>query len=127
MPNRRGVSRAVVLLAIIAVALLIAIAIPIVLNRTNNMARDVDDLYAQSAEDEARLKWMDEYTPFSGFYDTENKRFIEPGTNMIKITPYGTSKENEGKVIYVKVDDKGNITTKWTRQDDVTVLGTAQK
>lgn len=120
--DRRGVSRAVVLLAIVAVALLLAIAIPIALSKTNNMARDVDDFYVQSARDEARLKWMDEYTPFSAFYDSENKRFIEAGTNMIKINPYGTSKENEGMILYVKVDDEGNISTKWTYQDDETIL-----
>ena len=115
--NRSGISRAVVILTIIAVALIIAIAIPVVLSRTDAVKRDMDDLYVKAAEDEAYLRWVQEYEPFTAIYDSENKKFIDTGAPKWIVTPYGTSKEHEGMVLFVKVDENGDISTKWVFQD----------
>ncbi len=118
MVNTRGISRAVVLLALIAVALIIAIAVPILQGKSDSAARDVDDLYVQAAMDEAHLRWMQEYKAFSAIYDSENKKFIDTGSRRTLVTPYGTAKEHEGMVLFVKVDGDGNISTKWIDQKD---------
>ena len=120
--NRRGIARAVVLLAVIALALIIAIAVPLVLKRTQSVAKDVDALYIQAAEDDAYLRWVQDGRPFSAIYDSENKRFIDIEGGMKKVDPYGTSKEHEGMVVYVKVDANGNIKTRWVYQDDETIF-----
>ncbi len=120
MLNRRGISRAVVLLTIIAVALIIAIAVPVARSRSQKVKRDMDDLYVRTAEDDAYLRWALENKPFSAIYDSENKRFIDISTKMSKAPPYGTAKEHEGMVIFVKVDEEGNIYTKWVNQEEDT-------
>ncbi len=120
--NRRGIARAVVLLAVIALALIIAIAVPLVRKRTQSVARDVDALYIQAAEDDSYLRWVQDGNPFSAIYDSENKKFIDIENGMKKVDPYGTSKEHEGMVIYVKVDANGNIKTRWVYQDDETIF-----
>ena len=117
MLNQKGISRAVVLLSIIALMLLIAIAVPIVLSKTEQVAKDMDDLYVKAAEDEAYLRWVQDSKPFSGIYDTENKKFIEGNQDISEVTAYGTSKGHEGQVIYLKIDEKGNISTKWVDKD----------
>ena len=118
MFNRRGISRAVVLLAIIAIALIIAIAVPVVQSKKESMARSLDDLYVNSAEDEAYLRWVQENSSFSAIYDSENKTFIETGATMRTVTPYGEAKEHEGMVLFVKVSDNGSISTKWVYQEN---------
>jgi hypothetical protein len=116
--NRRGVSRAVVLLSIIALALIIAIAIPIVQNKSESVARDVDDLYVQQAEDDAFIRWIQDNTAFTALYDSENKRFVDVGTGMDQVPAYGTSKEHKGQIVFVRVDESGNIYTKWVYPED---------
>ncbi len=116
LSNNRGVSRAVVLLALIAAALLIAIIVPVVQNKNDDYARSVDDLYVKAAEDDAYLQWIQTEKPFSAIYDSENKKFIEAEIGRNIIPPYGTSREHEGMVVYVTVDDNGNIRTKWVDQ-----------
>ncbi len=116
--NRRGISRAVVLLTIIALALIIAIAVPIVRSKTQNVAGDMDDLYVRTATDDAQLRWMLDNRSFTAIYDSENKQFVDIATGMKQVPPYGTAKEHEGMVILVKVDESGNITTKWIVQGE---------
>lgn len=116
MLNRRGISRAVVLLTLIAIALIIAIAVPVVQSKKEEMARSVDELYVKAAKDEAYLRWVQDNNPFSAIYDSENKIFIEKGSGMRIVTPYGEMKEHVGMVLFVKVDEKGNISTKWVDQ-----------
>ncbi len=109
-------------MAVIALALIIAIAVPLVRKRTQSVARDVDALYIQAAEDDSYLRWVQDGNPFSAIYDSENKKFIDIENGMKKVDPYGTSKEHEGMVIYVKVDANGNIKTRWVYQDDETIF-----
>ncbi len=122
MLNRKGIARAVVLLAVIALALIIAIAVPLVRSKTQGVAKDMDDLYIRAAEDDSYLRWVQEGRPFSAIYDSENKRFIDIEGGMKKVEPYGTSQGHEGMVIYVKVDENGNIKTRWVYQDDETIF-----
>ncbi len=114
--NRRGISRAVVLLTIVALALIIAIAVPVAHSKKEEMARSVDDLYVKAAEDEAYLRWVQDGQPFSAVYDSENKNFIDVASGMRKANPYGELKEHAGMVLFVKVDNEGNISTKWVDQ-----------
>ncbi len=122
MLNTRGIARAVVLLAVIALALIIAIAVPLVQKRTQGVAKDMDDLYIQAAEDDSYLRWVQEGRPFSAIYDSENKRFVDIENGMKMVNPYGTSEQHEGMVIFVKVDVNGNIKTRWVYQDDETIF-----
>ncbi len=115
--NRRGISRAVVLLSIIATALIIAIAVPVIQSRKESMDSSLDDLYVKAAEDEAYLKWVQDNEPFSAIYDSENKTFVDKRTAMVTVTPYGTNREHEGMVLYVRVDESGNISTKWVQKE----------
>ncbi len=120
MLNRRGVSRAVVLLALIALVLIIAIAVPVVQSKKEDYARSVDDLYVKAAEDDAYLRWVQADKPFTAIYDSENKRFVDTKDARKKVTAYGTSKDHVGMVVFVKVDDKGNITTRWVNPESDT-------
>ena len=65
--NRRGISRAVVLLIIIALALIIANAVPVAHSKKEEMARSVDELYVKAAEDEAYLRWVRMDSPFQPY------------------------------------------------------------
>ncbi len=118
MLDQKGISRAVVLLTIIALALIIAIAVPFVQMKKESVARDMDDLYVQTAEDDAYLRWVLEDKPFAAIYDSENNRFIDMATAMEKATPYGNSKEHIGKVLFVRVNEEGKIYTEWVIQGE---------
>ncbi len=116
--NRRGTSRAIVILAIIASALIIAILVPVVMNALDGKAREADDLHVQTAVNSARLRFVQENVPFNALYDSENKRFVDIGKGTEKVEPYGNSKQNEGKIIYLRVDENGDVYTKWVYPDD---------
>ena len=116
--NRRGVSRAIVILSIIAAALIIAILTPVVMNAIDGKARDADALHVQTAINSARLRFVQENVPFNALYDSENKQFVDVGTGVEKVEPYGNSKEHEGQVIYLRVDENGEVFTKWVYPED---------
>ncbi len=116
--NGRGISRAVVLLAVVALALAVAIAVPVVKSRQEKMNRSLDDLYVKAAEDDAYLRWVQGSGPFKALYDSENKRFEDIRSGMPEVPPYGTAEEHEGMVLYVSVDEDGNIFTQWIDQTE---------
>ncbi len=118
MLNRRGISRAVVLLAIIATALIIAILVPVAENVIEDKARDADELHVQTAENSAKLRFVQDGEPFIAIYDCENKKFDDLGTASSIAAPYGNTKEHEGQVIYVRVDKNGDVFTKWVYPED---------
>ena len=118
MLNRRGISRAVVLLTLIAVAIIIAIAVPVVQSKMESAARDADTLHEITAENSAKLRFVQEGIPFSAIYDCENKQFVDFGTGVSFVEPYGNSKIHEGKVLLVRVDESGKVYTKWVNPED---------
>lgn len=118
MLNKRGVSRAVVLLAIIAACLIIAIIIPVATGVVERRAREADDLHEQTAINSARLRFVQEEIPFNAIYDCENKQFVDLGTGVGVVEPYGNSKEHEGLVIYLRVNEKGEVFIKWVDPKD---------
>ncbi len=118
MLNRRGISRAVVLLTIIAACLIIAILIPIASGELDIKAREADELHEQTATNSARLRFVQEGEPFNAIYDCENKQFVDLGTGASVVEPYGNSKKHEGLVIYIRVDKSGEVFIKWVDPKD---------
>lgn len=118
MLNRRGISRAIVLLSIIAACLIIAILIPVVSSVLDSKAREADELHEQTAINSARLRFVQEEIPFNAIYDCENKQFVDLGTGVGVVEPYGNSKEHEGLVIYLRVNEKGEVFIKWVDPKD---------
>ena len=108
-----GVSRLVVLLAVIAALLIMAIIIPKVAKSTDEKAEEADSYYVIAAEKEAERRWMETYEAFSAYYDAENKKLKNTASDAEKIKPYGTSKNHEKKIVFVSVDDEGKIKTTW--------------
>ena len=116
MFDQKGMARAVVLLAVIATALLIAIVVPVVRQRTDAAAKDMEDLYEQAAKDDAYLVFVQEGKSFTAIYDSENKRFVDERSSSERVNPYGVTKEHEGMILIVTVDTGGNIKTRWSKQ-----------
>ncbi len=118
MLNRRGIARAVVLLAIIAALLVLAILVPVVLKALDSRAVQADELQEQTAYNAARLRFVQENVDFTALFDNENKQFVDTGTGTKMVTPYGNSKEHEGQVIFVRVDKSGEVHLKWVNPED---------
>ena len=118
MLNRRGVSRAIVILSIIAAMLIIAILTPFVKNAIDRRAIEADNLHVQTAVNSARLRFVQENVAFNAIYDCENKKFVDVGTGVEKVEPYGNAKVHEGQVLYLRVDESGEVFTKWVYPEE---------
>ena len=108
-----GMSRLVVILAIIAVALIGLIAYPISKSIMNNRANEVDANYITTATKEAQVEYLNNYKGFTAVFDTETKKFVDETTAKKTVNPYGTSKEHQGKYLLITVNDKGDVSAEW--------------
>lgn len=113
--STKGISYIIVLLFIIAIALVLAIVIPIIRENANEDLNAMDDRYVATAEKEAKVLFSQDGSGFSAVFDTETKKFYSEQEAGYKVKPYGTSKEHRGKYILVTVDGSGNITSEWIK------------
>ena len=111
--NQKGISRLVVLVAMIALALVAVIAIKAILNTTEKALEDVDAQLVVTAEHEALLEHTRNDLITEVVYDAENKSFVDPNEAKIKVEPYGSSKKNKGKYLLITIIDDDNISSQW--------------
>jgi len=113
MNNSKGISRAIVIFGIIAVALVGLIVYPIIQKSANDRANEVDSNYITTATKEAQVQYLNNYKGFTAVFDTETKKFVDETDAKKTVNPYGTSKEHQGKYLLITVNDKGNVSAEW--------------
>lgn len=110
--NEKGAVAAIFLiLGALILIMLVLIFAPDFSGAGEDFKQQEDRAHVQTAEDSARLKFS-ATGAFTAIYDYTNKRFVT-GVNGRNLEPYGKSKENIGKVIYVEVNSSGKIKTYW--------------
>ena len=113
--NQKGISRIVVLVAFIAVALIVIIVIRMFGNGAEQALEDVDEQLVITAEHEARLEYTRNDLISEVVYDAENKTFVDPMEARTLVTPYGSSKKNKGKYLLITITDGENISSQWVK------------
>ena len=113
LKSNKGVSRLIVIVAVIAIALVGLVILPLANKYANDRANETDAYYVTTAEREARVEFIQNRMTIEKVFNTENKKFVDPKEAKKTVKPYGTSKEHLGKYLLVKVDEDGNITTTW--------------
>ena len=111
--DQKGISRIVVLVAFIAVALIVIIAIRIFVNSAEKALEDVDEQLVITAEHEAHLEYTRNDLISEVVYDAENKTFVDPEEARMSVEPYGSSKKNKGKYLLITITDGDNISSQW--------------
>lgn len=113
LESHNGLSRMVIIVGLVALVLLLTVFIQFFSSKVGNGMNDLDQKQVTFAVRKATLEYEVNRRAFTSVFDTENKTFVDQRTARSSVTPYGTSKENQGKYILVTVDDDGNITTEW--------------
>ncbi len=117
----KGISRLALVLLVAIGILLVLISIPIYREAEERGKVRMDKGHEQTAWDSAYMKYMLEGGPFTAIYDSENKEFVyrvESMREFDRITAYGESKENIGKVILLNVSKDGEINVKWIGREE---------
>ena len=111
--EKKGIARLIVILIIVAICLALVIVIPIIINSSESVAQKADSDHENTANDSAYIEWAANGA-FEAVYDAYNKKFISLDEDAaFKVEGYGSSKENEGKVLVVEADELGNTSVKW--------------
>ena len=113
LKSSKGISRMIVILVVVALALIAMIAYPVINRVANNRAKEVDAQYITTAEKEAAVQYLNNYKGFTAVFDTETKEFVDESTAKKTVNPYGTAEEHQGKYLLITVDDKGNVSSEW--------------
>ena len=110
--SKKGTAVLVWILVVVLVAVLGVILTPVIEKAVEAARVEEDESHEQTVWDSAFMRWVAEGGEFEAVYDFANKEWID-NLNGVKITPYGVSKPNKDKVIFVHCDEEGNITMKW--------------
>ena len=113
--STKGISYVVVIFAVIALALVLLIIIPIMQNSAEENLKTLDEQYVATAEKEAKVLFIQNGTAFSAVFDTETKKFFSEKEARFNVNPYGMSRQHRGKYILVTIDESGNISSKWIK------------
>ena len=111
--SSKGLSRLTFIVALIAIALLLIIFVPIISSKINSKTEDVDTEQVIFAQRQAKVEYQTNHEAFRAVFDTETKKFVDEKTARTTVMPYGTAPENLGKYLLVTVDKSGNVTTEW--------------
>jgi competence protein ComGC len=106
-------SGVVIFLVIVAVALLLIIIVPILIRNSDTVLDTTDQKLVETAEYQANIEYQQSPHAFAAVYDGERKKFVDQKAARTTVTPYGTSKDHQGKYILVTVDKDGNISSEW--------------
>jgi hypothetical protein len=111
--SQSGTSRIIYIFGLIALALVMFIVLSKTTTKVDSGMDSVDKEQVIFAERQAEIEFQQSRKAFSLVFDTNNKRFVDKKTARSTVTPYGTSKEHQGKYLLVTVDEEGGISSKW--------------
>ncbi len=117
--TKTGMSKLVVIMGMITLALFAAIVIPTVFHSYEHRLEKKDEDYIVAA------KRLAEYTDFGKekvlIYDGVKKTFVKP-KDMAKVKPYAMSKEHKGQFIGATINGSGKKTSRWMSTHEIEQL-----
>ena len=110
--DKKGLALAIWIELLLVFILLILLLTPLCMNLHQFFLEDAEKRHEETAYDSLIMEYAADGEDFEAIYDAVNKRFVDPG-HVSEVKPYGRSKKNKGKLLYVTIDSEGNIKETW--------------